>query len=424
LPILASSSAGRFLFLTDFSLAVLAACGAEFLLTKRKTRGFFRPLFFISVLFLIFLGIIFLRPGIWPDRDLLINLSVARRNLILPTALFLIALVLLLVTRLIPLSKLKKIGLSFLFLLIIFDLFRFGFKYNPFVDREYLYPETNLTNFLEEQTGLYRFTGLIPQSMFIPYNLSSPEGYEPLMTKRYAEFANQINEEKFNQISTGSRWVIVNRHQSPLLNLLGTKYLLSFNSDPTSSWDPQYFRYPKEKYELVFQYGQSQVYENIEALPRAFIVHDFQVLSDEEILRKLMDEKFDPAETILLEEETANLPEEKLGEDEVEISKDSYFDNLISIKTQSASAGFLFLSDNYYPGWRAFIDGQETKIYRANYTFRAVFVPQGEHQVKFLFQPQSFKIGLGISIFTLLALIGLSSHEVIRSRRNSPKRPA
>ncbi len=408
LPILASSSAARFFYLTDFCLAVLAAFGMELILTKKKIRTFFRPLVIVFILFIIFLGIIFLRPGIWPDQDLLANLSVARRNLILPTALFLMSLILLVVSRMIPFSRIKKLGLFLIFFLIVFDLFRFGFKYTPFTDKTYLYPKTDLTDFLKKEAGLYRFTGLIPQSMFIPYNLLSPEGYEPLMIKRYSQFANQINEEKFSQVSTGSRWVIVNRYQSPLLNLLGAKYLLSLNFNPQSDWDPQYFKYPEEKYELVFQYGQSQVYENKEALARAFLVHDYQVLKDEEILRTLMTEDFNPQEVLSLEEEPVDLPEERIGEDEVVINEDQYFNNQVIIKTKSDSDGFLFLSDNYYPGWKAFIDNQETKIYRADYTFRAIFAPKGEHEVRFVYQPDSFKIGGLISLGSFLCLMFLA----------------
>ncbi len=318
------------------------------------------------------------------------------------------SLILLVVSRMIPFSRIKKLGLFLIFFLIVFDLFRFGFKYTPFTDKTYLYPKTDLTDFLKKEAGLYRFTGLIPQSMFIPYNLLSPEGYEPLMIKRYSQFANQINEEKFSQVSTGSRWVIVNRYQSPLLNLLGAKYLLSLNFNPQSDWDPQYFKYPEEKYELVFQYGQSQVYENKEALARAFLVHDYQVLKDEEILRTLMTEDFNPQEVLSLEEEPVDLPEERIGEDEVVINEDQYFNNQVIIKTKSDSDGFLFLSDNYYPGWKAFIDNQETKIYRADYTFRAIFAPKGEHEVRFVYQPDSFKIGGLISLGSFLCLMFLA----------------
>lgn len=416
LPILASSSASRFFFLTAFSLAILAAFGAEFLLVKRKSLKFLSSLAFVFVPFLILLVVVFLKPGLWFDKDLMVNLVVVKRNLILPTILFSSSLVLLIASGLKPFFKFKKIIFSLVFLLIIFDLFRFGWKYNPFTLREFLYPETELTKFMQEKEDVSRFISLIPQSMWIPYNLLSPEGYEPLMIRRFGEFANQINEEKFSQISPGSRWVIVNRRESPLLNLLGVKYLLSFKPDPKSDWEPEYYKYSEEKYELVFQYGYSQVYERKNALPRAFVVHDFQVLTDEEILETLMDEDFEPKETLLLEEEPRDLAKEELGQGEAVIDKDSYFDNQVLIKTKSFSDGFLFLSDAYYPGWKAFIDGEETKIYRANYAFRAVFLPLGEHEVRFSYKPDTFKIGSWFSLGSLFSLLILGINFCLRKK--------
>jgi hypothetical protein len=413
LPILASTSAGRFFFLTDFSLVILAAFGAEYILTNKLKRTRI-PLFFLLVLFFAFLGIIFLKPDWWPEKELLDNLLVARRNLVLPTGMLLISLTFLFIALISPFLKLKK-GLFFLILLlIIFDLFRFGLKYNPFTDRDYLYPKTKLTDFLGEKIGLYRFYGVIPPSMFIPYNFSSPEGYDPMMVKRFNEFAYQINEEEFDAIKIGRRWIVIHRHELPLLDLLGAKYLLSLNPVAKSDWDPWYFKYPEEKYEMVFQYGQSQVYENKEALPRAFLVHDFEVLNDEKILKTLRNEDFDPKEILLLEKKPDRLPKGESGEDKAEVDESSYFDNQVVIKTHSLSDGYLFLSDNYYPGWKAFVDGQETKIYRANYTFRAVFVPEGEHEVKFLFQPQSFRVGLMISTMTILILGGLGGWNFVK----------
>jgi len=416
LPLLASSSAGRFFFLADFSLAILVAFGLEFFWIKRRELKSLFILAIITLPFLILLAVVFLRPEFWPGKDLMSNLIVARKNLILPAIIFLSSLALLMATCFKTLSFFKKPIFIFLFLLIIFDLFRFGFKYIPFSDKSYLYPKTELTDFLKNQKGLYRFTGLIPQSMFIPYNLSSSEGYDPLMTRRYSEFANQINIEKFSQASTGSRWVIVDRNESSLLNLLGVKYLLSFNSDTLIDWNPQYSKYPKEKYKLIFQHGRSQVYEKKDALPRAFIVHDFKVLTDEKILETLINKDFDPLKTLLLEQQPQALPEEKLGKDEVFINEDSYFDNQVLIKTNSFSDGFLFLSDTYYPGWKAYIDGKETKIYRANYTFRAIFVPEGIHEVKFLYNPNSFVIGSLISAGAALILFALTAVSFIYKR--------
>jgi uncharacterized membrane protein YfhO len=69
---------------------------------------------------------------------------------------------------------------------------------------------------------------------------------------------------------------------------------------------------------------------------------------------------------------------------------------------------FLFLSDAYYPGWNAYVDGVKTEIYRANYAFRAVHLPAGRHTVEFVYAPGSFTVAALISLAALLGVILLS----------------
>ena len=406
LPVLASSSAGRFLFITDFSLAILAAYGAQFLLSSKKAINILHQLIPLLLVYILFLVVIFLKPNFLIDEKLSMSLSIAKRNLILPTIFVFLTSFLIILSFLKIFSNFKKIILFLVFILIVFDLFRFGWKYNPFVPNSFLYPKTELTTYLQEKGDLDRFVELIPQSAWIPYDLFSLEGYDALMIKRYNEVLYQMNEEKYVKVETGSRWVKLHRLDSHLLDLLGVKYILSYNSDPVGNFDHQYFRYPKDKYKLVFQYGKSQIYENLNALPRAFIIHQYLVIkNDDSILKTLVDKNFDFSRTLVLEENPKEKPEKIFGEEKVEIDKNLYIKNKVVIRTTSAADGFLFLSDNYFPGWKAFVDGRETRIYRANYTFRAIFLPKGEHQIMFIYSPLSFKIGLYLSLATLLLLV-------------------
>jgi uncharacterized membrane protein YfhO len=91
------------------------------------------------------------------------------------------------------------------------------------------------------------------------------------------------------------------------------------------------------------------------------------------------------------------------GRDEVKIIE--YEANRVVIETASNQAGFLFLSDAYYPGWRARVDGQEETVYRADYLFRAVLVPPGQHTIEFTFDPVAFKIGLAVALTTAVVLV-------------------
>ena len=61
----------------------------------------------------------------------------------------------------------------------------------------------------------------------------------------------------------------------------------------------------------------------------------------------------------------------------------------------------------YFPGWRAYVDGVETPIYRANYLFRGVVVPQGQHTLVFAYRPTSVLVGAAISLVALVLAAGL-----------------
>ncbi len=85
----------------------------------------------------------------------------------------------------------------------------------------------------------------------------------------------------------------------------------------------------------------------------------------------------------------------------------SYKANRFSLEYESDGDAFLYVSDTYYPGWRAYVDGKETKIYRANLAFRAIEAPKGKHTVVFRYVPMSFYTGLALTIIGILLCIWL-----------------
>ena len=85
--------------------------------------------------------------------------------------------------------------------------------------------------------------------------------------------------------------------------------------------------------------------------------------------------------------------------------------------------GYLVLSDTFYPGWRATIDGRPTRIYRANSLVRAVAVDSGDHEVEFVYDPATPKVGAALSVVTLAGLALYLSRQW-RSRRATRERLA
>ena len=160
----------------------------------------------------------------------------------------------------------------------------------------------------------------------------------------------------------------------------------------------------------------TRVYENLEALPRAWLVSSVVNVDPEAALKVVTTSKlpdgtdFKPFQTALVEEPVDLSSEPGVG-GVATIARLS--DNYMEVRTSSKIANFLVTSDVYYPGWRARIDGNETHLYRANYALRGVVVPPGDHIVLFEYRPRSLQAGAVISLFSILVLgaisIGLST---------------
>ncbi|MBW1897305.1 MAG: YfhO family protein, partial [Deltaproteobacteria bacterium] len=85
----------------------------------------------------------------------------------------------------------------------------------------------------------------------------------------------------------------------------------------------------------------------------------------------------------------------------------SHYDyETIRIRTSANKAGYLVLSEIFYPGWEATVDGKEAAIRRGNYIFRVIEVDKGDHEIKLQFVSWPFRLGLTLSLFTLGAGLG------------------
>ncbi|HZI94095.1 MAG TPA: YfhO family protein, partial [Patescibacteria group bacterium] len=166
--------------------------------------------------------------------------------------------------------------------------------------------------------------------------------------------------------------------------------------------------------------GQSNisvvVMKNGAALPRARIAHQHEVIfSMGAALRRLDDPSFDPARSVILEEAPvapvqpgAHPPgavpggagDQAAGSSTARIVTDH--PSRVVVSTNTGTAGFLVLSDTFYPGWKAKVDGSDTLIIRADAMFRAVPVPAGGHEVEFVYKPSSVRSGLMVTAAALL----------------------
>ena len=126
------------------------------------------------------------------------------------------------------------------------------------------------------------------------------------------------------------------------------------------------------------------IYEYSGAYPRVLFVDSARaVRGGEEALEAIMDPAFDLRTEVVLEVPDAILPSTGSGTGTASITDDR--ENSLEVAVQSASEGYLVLADTFYPGWTATVDGTSMPILRANYAFRAIKVPAGEHRGVFSF---------------------------------------
>lgn len=139
--------------------------------------------------------------------------------------------------------------------------------------------------------------------------------------------------------------------------------------------------------------GDVKIYQNMKVLPRAFVVHQTQVLADDEkAIARLRDPAFDPATIIVLAK-----GETLKGEGQASAQIIKYAPEHVVVQATTDTPGYLLLTDTHYPGWEATVDGEPAQILRADILFRAVQLEPGTHHVEFRFRPASVRWGAWIS---------------------------
>ncbi|MDI6782230.1 MAG: YfhO family protein [bacterium] len=298
--------------------------------------------------------------------------------------------------------------------MVIFDLFLANEKINPVFDSRLYSHTSSAAAFLKQDTTCFRMymepetekyyriirgksldealksvqDTLVPNATLF-YNLFAAWGYESININDYSRVIDMINHPPKRQ-SAGLYH---------LLDMLNIKYILSC------------FQVQNPGFKHIYNDEKINIYANPDYLPRAFMVPECMVIKDRaRILEKLMD--IDPGQVVVLEagEPLAVSSQQLAGVTKVaEVAEKvrivQYQPNTVLIQADTARGGFLFLSDTYYPGWSARVDGVKTRIYRANYAFRAIYLKPGSHRVEFRYMPDSLLIGCWASLIAILLCI-------------------
>lgn len=408
IPVLSTSAGSRIIVLFSFSVAVLSAIGLDSIANDWKKNVKKPAIIVISVAggFFFILWLTLLAGTILPPD----KLAIAVRNSILPSF-FAGAAVLILISGFI---KIRKI--SFVFLLPILLLFltgadsvRYAKKWMPFESREYMFPRIDVIQFLQTTAGGQRIYGTFGNELITYFGLASIEGYDAVYQSRYGEFISAAGD---GNIGTPQRSVVSlnknGKYAQTYLDLLGVRYLVHRVSDGQQVWAYPFWKFASE-YVQVYKDPQYEVYENTRAFPRARLASGYQVqIHPQEILSLLLSEEF-PRDTYVILEQKPGL-EPMPGEGSVTTVSET--PNTLTLVSRTSVPKLLYVADVYETGWRAYVDGKEVPVYRANFAFRAIDISPGEHEIIFVYKPASVHYAIFVSVGSMVVFLFLAGRKV------------
>jgi hypothetical protein len=407
----------KFLFLLFFGISATTALGLDILRgyfenKDKKIQYAVQAFFYVGFLFALLWGYFnfysadvegfFLRHGLKPPlyNEVWFNIHNIKRFLLFS---FLFCSALFLYFK-IQSNKLKNVILFAVLFVSIFDLFlaNYGFfssvSWKWFTAREGLVKEIPS----EKETGRYfvtvkterEFQNVVlgKSSMSAPYasmyGLHTVGGSEVMRVesqdtflRMFSCFKNVVEAERLLDIG-GIKYVIISYE----INNKDFKLIKKEGLGDNDAYLYEYKRYP----------GRFLFFNNIRAMNN----------SNEAIAEMVNKKDIDfKRELIIVDKSVGNLRGERQVRGKVTVV--SYKPNKAILNCETDQDAFLYVSDTWYPGWRAYVDGKETKIYRANLAFRAVEVPKGKHTVVFKYVPMSFYIGLCLTIIGILLCIYL-----------------
>jgi hypothetical protein len=352
------------------------------------------------------------RFGLVPEQiQLLIkSIRITNQSIFIPLILMAITIILLIISFF---RKNKLIYILFV-VLIFFDLFTIRDYTEGSISKNYVYKSINNSANLRylssqnENFRIYPYINFRPEGYWIfpntstHYKLDIISGYDPLALSNY----NYITGLGFFIQKSDVEKLLKN---NTVLSILNNKYVSYFKP----SDDKQFLNdiNVNADYKIVYEDNGVIILENPNYAPRFNFVSHIVGVSDIKDARKILWEvsgssdkvNFDPNLTAVVENpDFVELEFDKRG---VKLEIVEYKNSKVILKTESPEDSYLVFSDTYYPGWKAYIDKNETKIYKTDGILKGIYIPAGEHEITFNFLPSNFWLGVSITIFSYISLI-------------------
>jgi hypothetical protein len=411
----------RTLYLFGFSIALLSGFGADYLwrLNGPKRRALLAPAC-IVLLLILGVGALAQTDG---GRHLIVQATVSDSDS-LHVAMFhknfrpfssvivqpiIIAATMFMIMACVVFSDNKRYRRLLWVLAIVimsYELVSFGRSYNTAVARALEYPKTNAIGFLQKDRSLFRAAGLTSWRFlyngFSPFGIDDVGGYASLNPRRVGEYLFLSARGSGVPLPASlSRWIGVKTCGSPLLDVVNMKYVCV----------PPFAETPDPGYKLVYD-GEIRIFENPGCFPRAFFVDiACRCSTGSEAYRMIGTfTRDDFRRKVVLEPGIATLTlapalDTTPARTRAVVSMASVNANRYVAAASCPANGFLVISNGFHPGWKAFVDGKQTPVLRANYIMQAVPVSAGFHTVDLVFRPKAIIAGLAVSGVTWSCVI-------------------
>jgi len=294
-------------------------------------------------------------------------------------------------------------------LLAVVDLWREDSKFIETISYESIFKKDAVVDFLQKQKGEFRVFSF-PQTFknenyLALWGIPEVFGYHGNQLKRYDQFTQrewlqsartqQEFQQKYGQFLYGRK-----------LDLLNVRYIAS----------P--FQLNDQKYKSVFNVGKTYLNENKAVLPRARIVYNYEIREDaDSAMARINAVDFDYRNSVVVNRgPRISILGDSAGFTAAEVVKDNIND--FEIEANIARAGVMVISDNYYPAWKATVDGHSEEILLADGNFMAVPLEAGNHLIKIKFNSPYYNYSSLATKLTWVVYLAAVVYFLIRSSRN------
>jgi hypothetical protein len=287
-------------------------------------------------------------------------------------------------------------------LITVADLWIIGKKFFQTLDApEIAYAEDEVTAFLRQQRGPFRFFSVEGQSAW-PRFKNGPMWYD--LENAAGEHGNQL--QRYNEfVGVGER-VMADFHNltgDPRFMAAANVRYLVISAELQVPWLRE-----------VFRGQEALVYENTLALPRAYLAERAAPVAEGGALAAMQDSAWNPLTTAFVESaRPLGLPQTPL-QGSAQVTR--HEPDRVTIQSTASRPALLVLADNWYKDWHATVDGRPAPVLRTNHTFRGVVVPQGTHTVEFTFRSAELRTGYFIYLACLAVLAAYGVWLLARSR--------